>query len=179
MLSKRTMNAPSLVDKYRRCTGTILILLVVSTCCVLSLGNLDPDPNITIHTYVEQRASTVSCLHQEGLVCTTLIFAEYDPDLRHSTVSAGYLIFTNSETPMVPNFQSRQLVASTSRKDAVTMAEVITTALAKTHSEALCGVTVAEVATAIWRAARVAAECSDTDDPVCFPFYKLRVCDSP
>lgn len=171
------MNMPRL-NKYRHCT-TVLSVLVATTCCTFSKGKLlNTDPNITFHTYVEQRAGTVSCMHQEGLVCTTLIFAEYDPDLRHSTVSAGYLIFTNDDTPMVPDLQSRQLVARTSVADAFIMADVITNALAKTHPAALCSVSVPEVAAAIWQAARVAAECSDTDDPVCFPFYKLRVCNS-
>lgn len=178
MLPKWTMNVLRLTDKFCHCS-TVLSLLIVAVCFSHSKGILvSTDPNITFHTYVEQRAGTRSCEHQEGLVCTTLIFAEYDPDLRQSTVSAGYLIFTNHNTPMVPELKSRRLVASTSTADAFIMADVITNALTTTHSAALCSVTVAEVAAAIWQAARVASECADTEDPVCFPFFKIRVCNS-
>lgn len=137
------------------------------------------DANITLHTYIEQRAATIACRHQAGLTCSALLFAEGEQASHHRTVSAGFLIFTDNNSPLVPDNLSRRSVAQTSIPDAFLMAHTLVTTLVNSDPAALCGVTAMEIASAIWHAARIASECPDTDDPVCFPFYKLRVCDIP
>lgn len=157
----------------------VSVIILIFSCTPTLVKCVDVDANITFHTYVEQRAATSACSHQAELTCSALLFAERDHALRISTVSAGYLIFTDEDSPLVPDNLSRRSVAQTTTADATAMAHSLATSLVASYPAALCGVTELEVASAIWHAARVASECPDTDDPGCFPFYKLRVCDIP